>query len=64
MLIRFELERRPGVRLVRVDFIGVSGQVCGSRFEVHGPTLETFFELEAARARLERLAAAVSPAAA
>ena len=64
MLVRFELERSPAARLFRVDFVGVSGQTCGSRFEVHGPTVETFFDLDAARARLGQLAALASPAAA
>lgn len=55
MLVRFELERRAGARLLRVEIVGVSGQICGSRFEVHGPTIETFLDLDAARAHLDRL---------
>lgn len=64
MLVRIELERKAAVRLFRVDFVGVSGQTFGSRFEVHGPTVETFFDLDAARARLAQLAGVGSPAAA
>ena len=64
MLVRFELERKALARLFRVDFVGVSGQTCGSRFEVHGPTVETFFDLDAARARLDQLSDLGSPAAA
>ena len=64
MVVRFEIERREMARLVRVDFVGVSGQTCGSRFEVHGPTVETFFDLGAARARLDQLAGLTSSAAA
>lgn len=63
-MMRIELERRAGARLLRVDFVGVSGQVCGSRFEVHGTDVETFFDLDAARARLDQLAGLASPAAA
>ena len=56
MHVRFEIDRRGDVRLIRVDFVGVSGQICGCRFEVHGPRVETFLDLAEARARLERLA--------
>lgn len=63
-MMRIELARRAGARLLRVDFVGVSGQVCGSRFEVHGTDVETFFDLEAARARFDQLADAPSSAAA
>lgn len=56
MHAQIEMERRGGLRLVRIDFIGVSGQVYGSRFEVHGRTVETFVDLASARARMAELA--------
>lgn len=62
MHVRFELGRRGEARLIRVDFVGVSGQVFGSRYEVHGPTVETFLDLVDARARLADFDAAAMPA--
>ena len=55
MLRKFELERSGDVRLVRIDFIGVSGQVFGSRYEVRGDRVETYFDLDAARTRMRML---------
>jgi hypothetical protein len=55
MLVRVELERRGEARLYRVDFVGISGQVCGSRFEVHEQEVEVFPQRAEAEARLADL---------
>ena len=49
MLIRTEIDRSGGVVLIRQEFVGVSGQVCGATFEVVGPLPGLYGNLTEAR---------------
>jgi len=49
MLLRRELERRGDVTLVQSQFVGVSGQVCGTTYEITGPEAAHFCDLLEAR---------------
>lgn len=64
MLLRRELERRGDFTLVQSQFIGVSGQVCGTTYEITGPEPGHFHELFEARRVFERVWRAQPPAAA
>lgn len=54
MLIHTELERSGAWTLVRRQFVGVSGQVCGATYELRGPRPGLFGDLAEARAAFER----------
>lgn len=60
MLLRRELERRGDITLIQSQFIGVSGQVCGTTYEVTGPRPGQFCELAEARRIFDRVSRAQS----
>lgn len=55
---RVQLARLGRWTLTRVEFVGVSGQVCSTRFELTGPETLTFFKLSEAETALQKRAAA------
>lgn len=55
MLLRRELERRGDITLIQSQFIGVSGQVCGTTYEVTGPRPGQFCSLAEARRIFDRV---------
>ena len=55
MLLRRELERRGDFTLVQSQVIGVSGQVCGTTYEITGSEAGHFCDLFEARKIFDRL---------
>ena len=54
MLLRRELERRGDFTLVQSQVIGVSGQVCGTTYEITGSEAGQFCDLFEARKIFDR----------
>lgn len=59
---RIQIARRADWTLTRVEFVGISGQVCSTRFELSGPETLIFSTSREAQAALA--ARAAEPAAA
>ena len=58
MLIRREIGRVGERALVKIQFAGVSGQICSTTYELTGPNREGFTDRRQAEGALRRLAAA------
>ena len=50
MIIRRELAHRGERGLVEVQFVGVSGQICSTTWEITGPEPQVFTNRDEARA--------------
>lgn len=64
MLIRREIGRVGAIALTRVQFAGVSGQICSVTYELSGPEPMRFADRARAEAALRRAAARHAGAAA
>lgn len=54
MIIRRELERDEDRSLIEVQFVGVSGQVCSTTWEITGPAPRVFTSRDKACAAFSR----------
>lgn len=63
MVIKRERDRAGDRVLVETQFIGVSGQVCSTVYELTGPTPEYFTDFAVARKALTGTTKAVAPTA-
>ncbi len=64
MLIRREVARIGDIALTKVQFAGVSGQICSVTYELSGPEPMRFTDRGRAEEALRRAAAPDAPAAA
>lgn len=57
MILRRILTSHGDLRLTEVQFIGVSGQVCGKTYEINSPDIQAFTSRTEAEGIFMRLAA-------
>lgn len=57
MILRRILTSRGDLRLTEIQFIGVSGQVCGRTYEINSPDIQAFTSRAEAEGAFMRLAA-------